>query len=539
VALVAVTAFGLTACGSSSDGEGATTSSTEAPATGSTLEPEGVAEDGGNLVIGITAESQGWNPAINQWADAGNFVGSSFLEPLMTFKADGTTEPFLAESVTPEPGSEFTVWTIKLRPGITFHDGTPLDAEAAAKCLEFTYLDPSSLTRLANGDYISSVEVVDDLTVKVTTSIGWSGFPGSLAAPAGYMMAPAMLDSADKGAKEPIGTGPFRFESWSPDEKLQVVRYDDYWGEPAHLDGIEFQVVKAANARNSLLETGTLDAMTTFQADDIDRLSADYEVIRDFNSEKTYVMLNAGTPPFDNANARKALAHATNREALVERLGPDVVLSDSPTVGGTTWEVPDDEAGYVDFDTEAARADVAAYLAETGESTLEFSLAGVATLDEQELLTVLQSQWADVGIKANIESFDQTAYVAQMVTGGYQAAYWRSYSYLDPDINNTFWHSDNIAPMGQLSLNFSRWSTPLIDDALTAARLTDNVPARQKVYSEVVKLRNEAAIDIWLFNSPVALIANDDVKGLNRFRTQPFANYLPKPWWNEVWLQRA
>lgn len=537
--IVALVALGLLATGCTSSDETAS-GTTTGPDTETTLEPEGPVKTGGQLVFGIPAETAGWNPAVNQWADAANFVGSTFFETLMVAKPDGTAEPFLAESVEPVDGTEFAAWRIVLRDGVRFHDGTPMDADAVARSLTFTYSDPASLTAVATRDNFQSATAVDPRTVELRFREGWSALPSSLSITAGIVMAPAMLDAPDFGASNPIGTGPFRFEDWQRDASLTVVRNDDYWGEPAPLDAMRFEVMKDSTTRARALEEGEIDMMLTHTAQDNDTMGeSGFTVLRDYESEKTFVMLNASTPPFDNEHARRAMALATDRAALTARLGQGIPLSSSPYVSTTLWALPEEESGYPEYDLAKAKEEVAAYLADTGQDALRVEFIGLSTLEEQQLMEVLQEQWAQAGIEAKVTTYDQTAYVATMVTGGFQAAYWRSYSYTDPDTNYVFWHDSTINPPGQLSLNFSRWSTPEISDALVAARLTDHLDARKKAYHEVAKWRNEAVIDVWLFNSPTALIASPDVRGLNGFRTNPFANYIPKPWINDLWLDRG
>lgn len=535
LALLAALALLAGACGSSGD----ESSTDDTTAAGGGDGDVGPVQAGGRLVFALPAETNGWNPATGQWADAGNIVGSTFMEPLMTYTADGGTVPYLAESVEPVDGTDFRVWRIALKPDIRFHDGSPLDAQAVVDSLTFTYKDPASLTAVATRDNFLEATVVDDLTLEVTWNVGYAAFPTSLAGTAGMIMGPAMLTEEDYGADAPIGTGPFRFDSWQRDGNLEVVRNDDYWqeGQPA-LDGIQFQVIKDPTTRTQALEGGQVDIMLTHTASDIDSMAdTDFTVLKDYDSEKTFVLLNGSIPPFDNEHARRALAFATDREELTSRLGEDIVLSDSPTVAGTIWEVPDDEAGYVDFDLDKAREEVELYKAETGAESLSFTLNGLSVLEEQQLMEVLQSQWAEVGIETEVQNLDQTAAVGAVALGGFQAAYWRSYSYLDPDTNFVFWHQSTIADEG-LSLNFQRWSTPEISQAMEAARLTDNTDARQTAYREAVQLRNAATIDIWLFNTPTALVAAPEVHGLEGFEEAPFANYLPKPWVNDLWLSR-
>ncbi|MCB0162420.1 MAG: hypothetical protein KDD83_29985, partial [Caldilineaceae bacterium] len=174
-------------CGGSSDG-------TDEPQAGISG-PEGEAVDGGSLVFGIDYETSGWNPAIDQWAATGALVGSSVLEPLATLDGDGQAQPWLATSWDANDTND--VWTIHLREGVTFHDGTDFDAEAAAANLEFIRTAP--LSSIAFGPMIDAVNVVDPATVEVRLTSAWGAFPSSFMASQGaFMRAPASLEAEDK-----------------------------------------------------------------------------------------------------------------------------------------------------------------------------------------------------------------------------------------------------------------------------------------------------------------------------------------------------
>ena len=237
----AVGALGLSpllaaACGSSKKND--QTSST-APDGSSTAADEGTPVDGGSLVIGVAAETNGWNPSSNQWAAEGSLVGSSVLEPLATVGADKGAKPWLADSWI--ANDTFDSWVIHLHPGVTFQNGEAFTADVVKKNIEF-YLS-GTLSKIALGPMIDGVEVVDPLTVQVNLKQPWGAFPSAWMMGSSYMMAPAMLDSADNGRDHPIGTGPFTFDSWESGSSFKVKKNPTYWqaGLP-HLDAIDFEV---------------------------------------------------------------------------------------------------------------------------------------------------------------------------------------------------------------------------------------------------------------------------------------------------------
>ena len=217
--LVVAMALLASACGSSSSGGDQQATGNQDGSSSQTP------VDGGSLVVGVANETSGWNPGLNQWTDAGNLVGSSVLEPLATVGADKGAKPWLAESWI--ANEQFDSWLVKLRPGVTFQNGEAWDAAAAKQNID--YYQKSPLAGIGLKPLLKDTEVVDPLTVKVNLLQPWGAFPGTFLAGAFYMMAPAMLASADQGVSHPIGTGPFTFDTWQSGGSFKANKNPTYW----------------------------------------------------------------------------------------------------------------------------------------------------------------------------------------------------------------------------------------------------------------------------------------------------------------------
>jgi len=195
---------------------------------------------------------------------------------------DGEFVPFLAEAVTPNADS--TEWTITLRPGVTFHDGSPLTADVVRNNLDAyrgQYPGRTSLLFqfvLAN---IAAVDVVDPLTVRVTTGLPWSSFPSFLYSSGRLgMIAQSQLDDPENCATDLVGTGPFKFVEWQVNDHLSLERNEDYWRTDAdgnqlpYLDELEFRPVIEQQQRINGLKSGEIDAFHTSTALTIDEMRA-------------------------------------------------------------------------------------------------------------------------------------------------------------------------------------------------------------------------------------------------------------------------
>jgi ABC-type transport system substrate-binding protein len=522
---------------------GAGSAPTTTTPTGSPLEPVEPARPGGKLVVAVPADVNGWNPNIDQWTDGGTMMGPSMLEPLANVNADGEAEPFLAESWVNNP--DHTEWAVTVKDGIRFHNGQPLDARAVKRSLDAYALTGLSSIELKN--IYERVEVTGPRTVTVTLKTPWAQFPASLVS--AYMLAPAMLDREDQGTVYPIGTGPFRYVDWQAGKWLKVSRFDGYWrhdrdgGQLPHLAEIEFRPVLADNARMSALGSGQVDLALTSDPGTATAFADDHTVIRDSSTERTLLLLQTDEGegnrdnPFTNLHARRALVAATDNRELARLVGPDVEVTTQMFHPGSRWGMPAGETGYHGYDPETARRELAAYVRETGRRDLRFTLKSVP---EPRLLAVLQraqAQWRALGIEASIDTLDQVKFSIVVALGQYQAAYFRGYGFPNPDLNHWLLARENRHPVGELSLNFTHYQSSTLEHNLRTQRESTDFAVRKPATDAIVREINDQALHIWLFDTPWAIVARQDVRGLDNFRMHPFGNFDSKPWWGDVWIK--
>ncbi len=318
----------------------------------------------------------------------------------------------------------------------------------------------------------------------------------------------------------------------------------DAWCPSAHtarispaLVAVVVTVLLDPQSRRAALDAGDVDMILTTRASDIAeaRDSDAVTAIEDSLTEETYVILNMSKPPFDNPHAREALAFATDVEGLIETTQAGIAVpATSPFAPGTAWAV--DDAGYPEFDPDRAREAVAAYEADSGGS-LSFTLGGLPVSDATEVQQLLQAQWAEVGIDAEIETLEQGAYISAMAANGFEAAWARGYSYTDPLYLCVFFHSERARGDGQLSTNFAQVKNAELDALLDEGLATDDEDRRREIYAEASRILNQEGADLWLFHTPFALLAQRDVAGLDYPREAGFASLEPKPWLAELWLR--
>jgi peptide/nickel transport system substrate-binding protein len=551
IAVVSSLALVAAACGT---GSGDSADGGVAPGSiPNELEADETPVRGGKLVVAVPAETNGWNPSINQWADAGAMVASSIVEPLAVLDKEGNPEMFLAESITPA-NDEFTQWDIKVKPGIEFHNGQKLDAEAVKENLEATF--KTGLTSIAMAPMYDRVEITDPATsVRVYLNKPWAQYPQGLASGASWMLAHEQLahendqGEVDGGVFHPIGTGPFVFQEWRQNDSFKARKFDKYWrkaddgSQLPYLDEIEFRPIVDDAGKEQALGSGDVDMIYTTSAEVASRMSANFEVIRDYTSERTFVMLNTAVGdlnegnPFTNVHARRALAYATDRAQIADLVGTGVQITTQGYRPDSQWHVAEGNEGYYSYDPAKAKEEVELYKADTGADALAFTLSGLTNIDDTTLMQALQAQWKEAGIDARIDQIDQVKYISTIALGGFQAAWFRWYGNPDPDANYVFNAAETAKGVGGVNINFTQYTSPGMQANLEEGRTTTDQKKRKVLNDKVVKEINEQALAIWLFDTPYSLIADPEVRGLNDFRTRPFGNFLPKPYWADVWMK--
>jgi peptide/nickel transport system substrate-binding protein len=242
------------------------------------VEATGEILTGGEITIGIVSETNSWYPPEAEWAfAAGEVVADAFYETLFTRTGTGELIPHLAASDA-VPNTDATQWSVTLRPGITFHDGTPLDADSLVEMGELW-----DEGRFATpGEGVETTTKVDDLTVTYGLYDPDPAFVATLAVRRGAAFSPTAARAfGDSAGEHPVGTGPFVFQSWTRDSQLVATRNPNYWQDGPYLDKVTFRVLVDINSRMASLESGDIDVISQGGVDGvlamIDKGFAGYE----------------------------------------------------------------------------------------------------------------------------------------------------------------------------------------------------------------------------------------------------------------------
>lgn len=479
----------------------ATSDSAPADSTPSS-EPAAEIKTGGTLKVSGEAEvSNAWLPSAMQCDSYCYQRAFTFFDPIMALGTDGKIHPILAESMT--PNADFTQWTIKVRSGINFTDGTPLNADAMIRNIQETgngllvsaaikdlarIPDPADATK-----QILKIEKADDMTFTIFTGeggdpakpISWKGFPAYLTQQLGLVASPTWLDAvkADKTkASMPVGTGPFIVESFAPRDKLVVKRNPNYWMKDKdgkqlpYLDSIEFRVIEDSEVAAPALESGDIDIFATSQAsvirDFVDKGTKFTTIVQEKYGETNFILLDQAKPPMDDQRVRCALSKAIDRSEIIESIYGDFLEPATGVFSPGREGYLADNGFSADQDMDGAKKLIAEYEADKGPVSVK--LGTTATTANAQLRELLKGYWDELGVTTEEVQVPQDSFITDALFGKeqFQMYVWRQYAGTGVDPLNFWWNSRGYAPDGELSLNFPRMQDPKVDELLRTIRTT-------------------------------------------------------------------
>jgi peptide/nickel transport system substrate-binding protein len=441
------------------------------------------------LLAGVPASAQSLRIGLQEDPDAldpmagttfvGRIVFAALCDKLIDLDAKLAYVPQLATAW--EWGEEGRTLTMTLRPGVVFHDGEPLDAEAVRFNIERYRTTPGS-RRAAELRPVQAVEVVDPLTVRFRMAQPFAPLLGVLSDRAGMIMSPKAVQAA--GARvgdNPVCAGPFRFSRRVTQDRIVLERFDRYWNPAAaQIQQVTYLPIPAANVRLANLRAGALDMMERVAPTDLQeaRGQRGLRVVESVALGYYTMSINVGNGPkakgpLGNAKVREALEASIDRRALNQVVFEGAYLpSNQAQAPGTAFY---NEARPVP-PRDLARAK--RLLAEAGLPKPSFTLFAVNAPVEQQVAEVIQAMAAEAGFEIKVQTLEAGAMTAQTDRGDYEAAIAIWSGRADPDANISIWvQSDGF-------LNWGRYGNPELDALLARARQSTDTAARQALYRQ-------------------------------------------------------
>lgn len=519
--LVAV-ALAAAACGGGDDDDGSDGSPTEAvdEATGAIrdVSEQGEPVEGGSITFGLEAETTNLLPSVGQFANSGVSVAYAIYDPLMKRDVNGEMKPYLAESM--EPNDDLTEWTLTLRDGVQFHDGTPLDAAALKSNFDDYHTKPGSQTASAYDGV--TMDVVDDLTVRYNLPSPDSSFPAVLALAPGWPFSPtAAAQYGEDAGANPVGTGPFVFDTWERDSRLVVKKNENYWQEGLpHLDEIEFRPIPDEDTRLASLTSGDVDGIMTLRLANIVELRDaegidNYEQIGNSTGGNIF---NMEKPPLDDLRVRRALALATDQEQVIEVSGGEGVVPPATQIFGPDdpYYSEDVADAWLDYDPDAAAAELQEYVDDPERSdgkapgepvSLRYDCLPDPSL--VEVAQLYQALWNSIGVEVELRQVEQATHVDEAISGDYQAKCWRMGIDGDPAaVMDAYYLEDSPQ-------NFMRFTDDQVTEDIQALKETTDLEERQALAADAMSIINEAVAHTYTGGTLSAVAVHDNVKNVD------------------------
>ena len=488
------------------------------------LAPQAQAQTPPNvLVVGQIAEPKSLDPhavtAVNDFR-----ILVNLYDGLVRYK-DGTleVEPSLAESWTISDDGK--TYTFKLREGVTFHDGSPFNAEAVK--FNFDRMLDEEHTFHETGPFplsfffsaVENVSADDDTTVTFNLNAPYAPFLSNLAYPTGLIVSPEAVKKYGKDfGRNPSGTGAYSFGEWEANAKVVAVKNPNYWDGAPELEAVIYRPITDANTRIAEMLSGGLDVMVEVPPDSLQQFKSDasFSVLEQAGPHVWFLILNAKEAPFDNKAARQAANYAINKTTLVDNILQGTAdVAAGPTPPAFAWAYNEGLEPYP-YDPEKAKA----LLKEAGyngeEITFYVTEGGSGMLDPVAMGTAIQADLQAVGMNVKIETYEWNTFLGKVNPGleGKAAMAEMAWMTNDPD-TLPFLALRTEAFPDKGGFNSGYYSNAKVDELLEKARQVTDQAERAALYKEMQEIVQEDAPWVFVANwkqNAVTKVSVEDFK---------------------------
>jgi len=470
-----------------------------------------------SLVLGMSVEPQGLDPTVSAPVAIGQVTWQNIFEGLVAIDKDGKIVPQLAKSW--EISGDGLIYTFKLQQGVKFHDGEDFDSAVAKFAL-----DRARGPESTNGQkrFFAAIDTIDTpdkqtLVLKLKERNGsllyWLGWPASVM---------VGTQSAANDKTTPIGTGPFKFVSWTKGDRVELVANPGYWNTQTKLglDKVTFRFIADAQAQAAALKSGDVDAFPEFAAPEMmEGFKEDTKLVTVIGNTELKVVagMNNTRKPFDDKRVRQALMMAIDRSTVI-----DGAWSGFGTAIGSHY-TPNDR-GYIDltgtypYDPEKAKA----LLAEAGyPNGFTFTIKTPQMPYAPRSAEIMQAMFAEIGVTMTIEPTEFPAKWVQDVFKG-----------TDYDMTIVAHAEPMDIEIYARDPYYFNYKNPAFTDTIKKIELTADTVEQEKLYGEAQKILADDVPALFLFVMPKLGVWNAKLKGL--WESEPIpSNVLTDVHWED------
>lgn len=463
------------------------------------------------------ADPRGLDPALVDDGESAKVMVQIYENLLQYEDTSCAIRPGLAESY--EVSDDGLTYTFKIRTGITYHDGTDFNAGAAKESIE-RQLEPNRTSDMpyaaftfgsaASGDGIEKIEAPDDTTLTIILRAASSAFLANIAM---CMAAPIVSPTAAQGGKlneSPVGTGPYKFVSWTKNSDIQLERFDDYWDKDnaGKAKSIVFRIIAENASRVTALANGEADIIDGIDEAVVDQVEKNGDKIYKADGMNiNYLAFNMQSDTFKDAAARIAFAKAVDVKTIVDSLYNGYATYANSIM--PQWMAPyDSDVQQTQYDPEAAKQELAS-LGITSVKCITYSNPrpyngkGGTALAES-----VQGYLRDAGVDMTIDQYDWTSYKDAVNAGNYDVCFygWNGDNG-DPD------NFMNLLAADDVSMNVARYDNQEYKDLIAKGLKTPNGPERDDVYHQCEQLVAKEQVWLPISHSTNILGYKDGVEG--------------------------
>lgn len=454
---------------------------------------------------------------------------------LVIFDENLQPQPNLAKSWT--VSEDEREWTFQLHEGVTFHDGTPLDAEAVKYHFDriLAIEEASSIKSLFAG--IEEIRTPDPATIVFRTTAPFGPFLNYLAHGGGGIVSPAGVERWGQDFPlHPVGCGPYKLEEFVPGESATLVRFEEYWNGTPTLERLVFRTIPEDGARAAALEVGEVDTIIPVAVNNVADLESTDGIVVEPKPVITmvYIGFNLSKAPFDDLKVRQALSIAIDRATIVETiLGGFATVADSPMGQGTFGYAP---SPTYDYDPDRAKAllDEAGWIGEDGGTRqkdgqpLKFTLWTPQDLYIKDVTVAqaAQAYFKDVGAEVELKTVEAANWFTTLKVPPAEAPYDMFMWSLTPSTGDGYQQlrelalSDADPSVPPAAWNLAHYSNPAVDELINQAGSVTDQAQRTQILKEAQALIMQDAPLIFMYSLIFVFGRKETVEGVRVLPTR-------------------